>query len=117
MSDKAARKSARASTNAGAKPVLLSGGNPQIPKADGDAPVQAYIAAMSGWKSDVVRRFDNLIVARRAQREQGRALEIALVRHRERGLVPELPCVRQVCQGDLPERQFPQSVTAWRRQG
>ena len=47
---------------AGAKPILLSGGNPQIAKADGDAPVQAYIAAMPGWKSDVGRRLDDLIV-------------------------------------------------------
>jgi hypothetical protein len=45
-----------------AKPVLLSGGNPQIPKGYGDAPVQAYIAAMPGWKSDVGRRLDALIV-------------------------------------------------------
>ena len=45
-----------------AKPVkLLSGGNPQIAKADGDAPVQAYIAAMPGWKRDVGRRLDALI--------------------------------------------------------
>ena len=42
--------------------VLLSGGNPQIAKADGDAPVQAYIAAMPGWKSDVGRRLDDLVV-------------------------------------------------------
>ena len=41
---------------------LLSGGNPQIAKADGDAPVQAYIAAMPGWKRDVGRRLDALIV-------------------------------------------------------
>jgi hypothetical protein len=40
---------------------LLSGGNPQIAKADGDAPVQEYIAAMPGWKSDVGRRLDALI--------------------------------------------------------
>ena len=46
----------------GAKPKLLSGGNPQIAKADGDAPVQAYIAAMPGWKRDVGRRLDALIV-------------------------------------------------------
>jgi len=46
---------------AGAKPKLLSGGNPQIAKADGDAPVQAYIAAMPGWKRDVGRRLDALI--------------------------------------------------------
>ena len=45
------------------KPVkLLSGGNPQIAKADGDTPVQAYIAAMPGWKRDVGRRLDALIV-------------------------------------------------------
>jgi hypothetical protein len=45
------------------KPVkLLSGGNPQIAKADGDGPVQAYIAAMPGWKRDVGKRLDALIV-------------------------------------------------------
>jgi hypothetical protein len=44
-----------------AKPTLLAGGNPQIAKADGDAPVQAYIAAMPDWKSDVGRRLDALI--------------------------------------------------------
>jgi hypothetical protein len=43
------------------KPVLLSGGNPQIPKGEGDAPVNAYIAAMPGWKSDVGRRLNTLI--------------------------------------------------------
>ncbi|RYE00583.1 MAG: DUF1801 domain-containing protein [Sphingomonadales bacterium] len=43
-------------------PVLLSGGNPQIAKGDGDAPVQAYIAAMPGWKREVGRRLDSLIV-------------------------------------------------------
>ena len=44
-----------------AKPRLLAGGNPQIAKGDGDAPVQAYIAAMPGWKRDVGRRLDALI--------------------------------------------------------
>ena len=44
------------------EPVLLSGGNPQIPKGDGDVPVQAYIAAMPGWKSAAGRRLDALIV-------------------------------------------------------
>jgi hypothetical protein len=42
--------------------VLLSGGNPRIAKADGDAPVQAYIAAMPGWKRDIGKRLDALIV-------------------------------------------------------
>ena len=44
-----------------AKPALLSGGNPQIAKAEGDAAVQAYIAAMPGWKRDLGRRLDALI--------------------------------------------------------
>jgi hypothetical protein len=45
-----------------AKPVLLSGGNPQIAMGDGDTPVEAYLAAMPGWKRDVGRRLDALIV-------------------------------------------------------
>ena len=44
------------------KVALLSGGNPQIPKGEGDAPVQAYIAAMPEWKSAVGKRLDTLIV-------------------------------------------------------
>ncbi len=57
------RKAARKSQSGKAvKPALLSGGNPQIAKGYGDAPVQAYIAAMPGWKRDVGRRLDALIV-------------------------------------------------------
>jgi len=72
-----ATKTAAATSSAGAKvdalivpqskgsraeaPKLLSGGNPQIPKGDGDAPVQGYIAAMPGWKRDVGRRLDALV--------------------------------------------------------
>lgn len=49
--------------NPNSKPVkLLSGGNPQIAKGDGDAPVQEYIAAMPGWKQDLGKRLDALIV-------------------------------------------------------
>ena len=44
------------------EPALLAGGNPQIAKGEGDAPVQAYIAAMPGWKRDIGRRLDALIV-------------------------------------------------------
>ena len=54
-------KKAAAGKRATAKPRLLAGGNPQIAKGDGDAPVQAYIAAILGWKRDVVRRLDALI--------------------------------------------------------
>lgn len=43
-------------------PVLLSGGNPQIPMGDGDAPVQAWLAAAPDWKGDIGRRLDALIV-------------------------------------------------------
>ena len=57
--EKAGRKLGGKSPAAG--PVLLSGGNPQIAKGDGDAPVQAYIAAMPGWKSEVGRRLDRLV--------------------------------------------------------
>ena len=67
-----AGKVQRASSEAGAKrpasartrskPArLLAGGNPRISKADGDAPVQAYIVAMPGWKRDVGRKLDELI--------------------------------------------------------
>ena len=63
-------RNSRKSTNAtetpggaqsGASPKLMRGGNPQIAKADGDAPVQTYIAAMPGWKSDIGRRLDALV--------------------------------------------------------
>jgi hypothetical protein len=57
MASKTSKKSAKV-----AKPTLLAGGNPQIAKADGDAPVQDYIAAMPGWKREVGRRLDALIV-------------------------------------------------------
>jgi hypothetical protein len=56
---KAAKKPAAKA--AAAQPKLLSGGNPQIAKGTGDAPVQAYIAAMPGWKREVGRRLDGLI--------------------------------------------------------
>jgi len=67
MAGKRSKKSAKVVKKAAvervaAKPALLSGGNPQIAKADGDAPVQAYLAAMPGWKSAVGRRLDALIV-------------------------------------------------------
>ena len=66
MAKRTSKKSPRLSKsgarkNVSAKPVLLAGGNPQIAKSDGDAPVQAYIAAMPGWKRDVGQRLDALI--------------------------------------------------------
>ncbi len=66
MAGKSSKKSAKVAKKTTAKraaaaPKLLSGGNPQIAKGYGDAPVQAYIAAMPGWKRDVGRRLDGLI--------------------------------------------------------
>ncbi|WP_201838978.1 DUF1801 domain-containing protein [Microvirga zambiensis] len=62
-STKVAKKAApKTSIAKASEPKLLSGGNPQIAKGYGDAPVQAYIAAMPGWKSEVGRRIDALIV-------------------------------------------------------
>ena len=68
MASEPARKSSRSATRtadkqtAAAQPTLLAGGNPKIAMADGDAPVQDYITAMPGWKRDVGRRLDALIV-------------------------------------------------------
>ena len=61
MAGKASKNSAKVAKRGAAKPALLAGGNPQIAKADGDAPVQAYIAAMPGWKRDVGHHLDALI--------------------------------------------------------
>ena len=57
MAGSAPRKSAKL-----AKPNLLAGGNPQIAKGDGDAPVQAYIEAMPGWKQDAGRKLDAIVM-------------------------------------------------------
>jgi hypothetical protein len=67
MAGKSPKKSSTVSTKAPtasthSEPKLLSGGNPQIAKGYGDAPVQAFIAAMPGWKQDVGRRIDDLVV-------------------------------------------------------
>ena len=61
MPAKAGKEAIRGAGRAG-EPVLLSGGNPQIAKGHGDGPVQAYIAAAPGWKGEVARRLDALIV-------------------------------------------------------
>ena len=58
----AGRKRASAPKAGRRTPVLLSGGNPRIAKADGEAPVRAYLAALSGWKRGVARRLDALVV-------------------------------------------------------
>ena len=66
MAARSSRKSTKvvrssAEKPAASSPKLLSGGNPQIPKGEGDGAVQAYIAAMPGWKRDIGQRLDALI--------------------------------------------------------
>ena len=61
------------------KPELLSGGNPQIAKADGDAPVRAYIAAMPGWKRGLGARLDALVSENVPQRAQGGEMELTFL--------------------------------------
>jgi hypothetical protein len=63
LANKSPTKSENIAKKAAAEPPLLAGGNPQIAKAEGDAPVQAYIAAMPGWKRNVGRTLDALIVS------------------------------------------------------
>jgi hypothetical protein len=55
------KKSAKVPAKSKTQPALLSGGNPQIAKGYGDAPVQQYIAAIPDWKGDVARRLDGLV--------------------------------------------------------
>ncbi len=61
VTKKAVRSSTRVKAGVAGEPRLLSGGNPQIAKAEGDAPVRAYIEAMPGWKRDVGRHLDAII--------------------------------------------------------
>src|SRR5438093_4372826 len=94
MTKRKAKPKAKGPSKLGAKakPVkLLSGGNPQIAKADGNAPVQAYIAAMPGWKRDVGRRLDALIVRTVPGARKAVKMELAVLRRRGPGLVPQLP--------------------------
>ena len=112
-----AGKSTKAAGGGGARVRLLSGGNPQIAKADGDAPVQAYIAAMPEWKSDVGRRLDDLIVrsvpdVRKAVRWNSPWYGIE-----GPGLVRELPRLHPLHKGHLPQRRVAAPRAPRLRQG
>ena len=99
-----------------AKPTLLAGGNPQIAKAYGDAPVQAYIAAMPGWKSDVGRRLDALIVRTVPGVRKAVKWNSPLLRRRGPGLVPQLSLLHEVRQGGVLPRRVAASCPARRVQ-
>ena len=98
-----------------AKPALLAGGNPQIAKADGDAPVQAYIAAMPGWKRSRAppRRAHR---AHRPRRAQGSQMELAAIRSRGPGLVPQLSLFHEIREGGFLPRRVPAASSARRVQ-
>ena len=93
--------------------VVLSGGNPRIAKADGDAPVQAYIAGMPGWKRDLGKRLDALIV----RNVPNLRVELTVVRHRGPGLVPAPPHLHALRQGGLLPRHVAATGPARRQQG
>ena len=91
---------------AAAKPKLLAGGNPQIAKAEGDAAVQAWIAAMPGWKRETRARSRRADRARRPGRAQGGEMEFAAVRRRRPRLVPRHSLLHEIGQGGfLPRRE------------
>ncbi len=96
--------------------TLLSGGNPQIAKAYGDAPVQAYIAAMPGWKRDVGRRLDALIVRTVPGVHKAVKWNSPLLRRRGPGLVPRLSLLHEVHQGGFLPRHVAASCPARRVQ-
>ena len=87
-----------------AKPVLLSGGNPQIAKGYGDAPVQAYIAAMPGWKRDLGRRLDALIVRTVPGVRKAVKWNSPFYGVEDDGLVPQLSLLHEVHEGDVLPR-------------
>ena len=99
-----------------AKPALLAGGNPQIAKADGDAPVQAYIAAMPGWKSDIGRRLDTLIVRTVPGVCKAVKWNSPFYGIEGRGWFFELPYLHELREGDLLPRHVAATGSA-RRQG
>ena len=81
--------------------LLLSGGNPQIAKADGDAPVQAYIAAMPEWKYDLGRRLDEIVEQNVPDVRKAVRWNSPWYGVEGSGVVPECPLFREVCEGHI----------------
>jgi len=101
MAGKTSARSAKVARKATAKPVLLSGGNPQIAKGDGDAPVQAYIAAMRAGNATSDASSTRSSCAR-PRRAQGSEMELAFYGVEGSGrLVPRLSLLHEVRQSDV----------------
>ena len=94
------------------EPRLLSGGNPQIAKGEGDAKVQEYIAAMPGWKGDVGRRLDALIMKAVPGVAQGGEVEHAALRQCRRRLVHELSLLHALRESGLLPRRVAEAPAA-----
>ncbi len=86
------------------KPKLLSGGNPQIPKGYGEAPIRAYIAAMPGWKRDIGQKLDD-IISRTLPGVKKAVKWNSPLRDRRGALVPELSLHDEIHQDWLLSRR------------
>jgi hypothetical protein len=95
----------KAAPKTSAKPKLLSGGNPQIAKGYGDAPVQAYIAAVPDWRRDVGKRLDAIITKAVPGVKKGGEVEFAVLRQDRECLVPELPRLHALREGRVLQRR------------
>ena len=101
----------------GLRMKLLAGGNPQIAKADGDAPVQAYIAAMPGWKRDVGRRLDALIVRTVPGVRKAVKWNSPFYGIEGQGWFLSFHCLHEVRQGGVLPRHVAEPVAARRVEG
>ncbi len=88
-----------------AKPRLLSGENPKIAKGDGDAPVQAYIKAIPGWKRDVARRVDALVVRALPKVQKAVKWNSPFYGVEGQGLVPEPPLLQELREARVLQRR------------
>jgi hypothetical protein len=85
-------------------PTLLAGGNPQIPKGEGDGPVQAYIAAMPEWKSEIGRAVDALVARTVPDVRKAVKWNQPFYGVEGGGLVPHLSLLHAVREGDVLQR-------------
>ena len=108
----AAKTLRRAAPKPTEQPKLLSGGNPQIAKGYGDAPVQAYIAEMPGWKRDVGARLDAIITRAVPGVKKAVKWNSPFYGVEDGVLVPQFSCLHEVCESNVPERRVAASAAS-----